>query len=158
MDIQQLGDLKTELGECPVWHGQQLWLLDCRAGVIYALDPDTGAITARHEVPPPLGCFAFNRDGRIVLALKEAIAMLDPGNGQLRTLARLDVSHPDLRLNDVRSRNNPGSNVVCFLTAFYDGCKCSEVLYTTICTAPNKYVVYFLAQHGLIFMKAHVIQ
>ncbi|MET1115964.1 MAG: SMP-30/gluconolactonase/LRE family protein [Comamonas sp.] len=100
MDIQQLGDLKTELGECPVWHGQQLWLLDCRAGVVYALDPDTGAITARHEVPPPLGSFAFNRDGRIVLALKEAIAMLDPGNGQLRTLARLDVSHPDLRLND----------------------------------------------------------
>lgn len=100
MEIKRLGELKTELGECPVWHGGRLWLLDCRAGVVYALNPETGAVTSRHEVPPPLGSFAFNHDGRIVLALKEAIAALDLANGHLRTLARLDVSHPDLRFND----------------------------------------------------------
>ncbi|MDO9436309.1 SMP-30/gluconolactonase/LRE family protein [Hydrogenophaga sp.] len=100
MEVQRLGELVAQLGECPVWHGGQLWLLDCRAGVLYALHPDTGAITARHEVPPPLGSFAFNEDGRVVLAMKEAVAALDLGNGHLRTLARLDVSHPDLRLND----------------------------------------------------------
>ncbi len=117
MDIKRLGELKTELGECPVWHEDQLWLLDCRAGVVYALNPDTGAITARHEVPPPLGSFAFNHDGRIVLALKDAIAALDLNNGQLRTLARLDVSHPDLRLNDGTSMPD-GSFVVGTMHVF----------------------------------------
>lgn len=100
MEIKRLGDLKTELGECPVWYGQQLWLMDCRMGLIYALDPDTGDITARHEVPPPVGSFAFNGDGCIVLALKEEIAALNLSNGYLRTLARMEVSHPHLRLND----------------------------------------------------------
>lgn len=100
MEIQRLGNLKTALGECPVWHDGQLWLLDCRAGLVIALDADTGAVTARHEVPPPLGSFAFNADGRIVLALKEQICALDPHTGHLQTLARIDASHEHLRLND----------------------------------------------------------
>lgn len=102
MEIQRLGSLKTALGECPVWHAAQLWLLDCRNGLIHALDPDTGQATARHEAPPPLGSFAFNGDGLdcIVLALKEEIAALDLRTGQLRTLARIEASSPHLRLND----------------------------------------------------------
>lgn len=102
MDIQPLGDLRTALGECPLWHGQQLWLLDCRAGLVHALDPDTGAVRARHAAPAPLGSFAFNGDGgdAIVLALKEEIAALDLRSGQLRTLARIEASSPNLRLND----------------------------------------------------------
>jgi sugar lactone lactonase YvrE len=102
MKIQRLGDLKLALGECPVWHGQQLWLLDCREGLILALDPETGRVTARHEAPAPLGSFAFNgEDGEaIVLSLKEEIAALDLRNGQLRMLARIEASHPRLRLND----------------------------------------------------------
>ncbi|MBO9514637.1 MAG: SMP-30/gluconolactonase/LRE family protein [Variovorax sp.] len=102
MEIQRLGDLKLALGECPVWHGGQLWLLDCRQGLILALDPGTGQVTARHEAPAPLGSFAFNGDGGdwIVLSLKEEIAALNLQSGQLRSLARIEVSHPDLRLND----------------------------------------------------------
>lgn len=102
MNIQRLGDVTTALGECPVWHGGLLWLLDCRAGLVMALDPNTGAVTARHEVPPPLGSFAFNGEGSdsIVLALKEEIAALNLRSGQLRSLARIEASHPDLRLND----------------------------------------------------------
>ncbi|VTU28651.1 L-arabinolactonase [Variovorax sp. PBL-H6] len=102
MEIQRLGNLKTALGECPVWHGARLWLMDCRQGLILALDPDTGLVTARHEAPPPLGSFAFNGDGLdgIVLALKEEIAALNLRTGQLRTLARIEASSPHLRLND----------------------------------------------------------
>jgi L-arabinonolactonase len=102
MKIQRLGDLTTALGECPLWHGQQLWLMDSRAGLVYSLDADTGEVTARHAAPAPLGSFAFNGDGgdAIVLALKEEIAALDLRHGQLRTLARIEVSSPHLRLND----------------------------------------------------------
>lgn len=100
MEIQRLGDLKTALGECPVWFEQRLWLLDCRAGLIMALDPDTGTVLARHEAPAPLGSFAFNQDGSIILAMKEQIAALNPGNGELRVLADIGCSLPHLRLND----------------------------------------------------------
>lgn len=31
MKIQRLGDITTQLGECPQWHGHRLWMLDCRA-------------------------------------------------------------------------------------------------------------------------------
>lgn len=117
MEIKRLGELKADLGECPVWHEGQLWLLDCRRGMVYALDPDSGAVTARHEVPPPLGSFAFNRDGAIVLALKDAIAALNLNDGRLRTLARLDVSHPDLRFNDGTSLPD-GSFVVGTMHVF----------------------------------------
>jgi hypothetical protein len=30
LEIHCRGELKLALGECPVWHGQQLWLMDCR--------------------------------------------------------------------------------------------------------------------------------
>lgn len=102
MKIRRLGDLKTALGECPLWHGEQLWLLDCREGLVLALDPDTGEVKARHPAPAPLGSFAFHGDGEdtVVLALKEEMAALDLRTGQLRTLARIEASHPHLRLND----------------------------------------------------------
>ena len=102
MEIHRLGELTTSLGECPVWHGRQLWLLDCREGLIHALNPDTGEATARHQAPAPLGSFAFDGDAgdRIVLALKEEIAALDLRTGKLRSLARIEASSPHLRLND----------------------------------------------------------
>jgi L-arabinonolactonase len=108
MEIQRLGDLKLALGECPVWHRQQLWLMDCREGLIYALDPDSGAVRARYEATPPLGSFAFNDDSgdsgdsgdSIVLSLKEEVALLSLRSGQLRSLARIEASSPHLRLND----------------------------------------------------------
>lgn len=100
MHIQRLGDLKLALGECPTWHDGRLWLLDCRQGLILALDPDSGRVVARHEAPAPLGSFAFNADGRVVLSLKEEIAALDLHDGSLRSLARIEASHPHLRLND----------------------------------------------------------
>jgi len=117
MEIRRLGELKTALGECPVWHEGRLWLLDCRAGFLCALDPDTGAVLQRHEVPPPLGSFAFNADGRVVLALKEQISSLDLGTGELRTLARIEASHPHLRLNDGTSMRD-GSFVVGTMHVF----------------------------------------
>ncbi|MEH3086584.1 MAG: SMP-30/gluconolactonase/LRE family protein [Xylophilus ampelinus] len=98
--IERLGGLTTALGECPVWHGQRLWLMDCRRGLILGLDPGTGAVLARHEAPAPTGSFAFDAGGGIVVALREEIALLDPATGRLRTLARIDASHPHLRLND----------------------------------------------------------
>jgi len=112
MNIQRLGAIRTELGESPVWYAGKLWLMDCRAGWIYALDPDSGEVKERYEVPAPLGSFAFNGDGRsVVVALKDQIAMLDLNTGALHTLARGEDLHPHLRWNDGISLDD-GSFVV----------------------------------------------
>lgn len=100
-DILPFGTVRTLLGECPVWDAARgcLWLIDSRAGLLLALDAQ-GGVCQRHELPPPLGSFALNHDGRLVLALHETVALFDPANGQLQTLGRLEEQHPHLRLND----------------------------------------------------------
>ena len=100
MKIERLGNLKAALGECPIWHENQLWMLDCRKGLLLSLDAGTGEHRIHCTVPPPIGSFAFNHDGRIVMALKEEIVAMDLASGQVWSLARLSDSHENLRLND----------------------------------------------------------
>lgn len=100
-EIQPFGTVHTRLGECPVWDAarQWLWCIDSREGLLLALDAG-GEECQRFEVPPPLGSFALNSDGRLVLALRETVVLLDPASGRLQTLGRLEEQHPNLRLND----------------------------------------------------------
>lgn len=100
MKIQRLGEITTQLGECPQWHGHHLWMLDCRAGSVLALDPDSGQVVQCTEVPPPLGSFAFNHDGALVLATKEHVLAVHPVTGRQQVLADLGCSLPHLRFND----------------------------------------------------------
>lgn len=99
--IARVGGVTTDLGECPLWDEAAglLWFMDCRRGLIHRMDPDGGA-HAQVAVPPPAGSFAFNEDGRLVVALKEELALVDPASGALARIARIDESHPNLRLND----------------------------------------------------------
>ncbi len=102
IDIEPLGSVRAALGECPIWdmENQRLWFMDCRAGLIHQINPATGGLVASSEVPAPAGSFALNADGRLVVALKEAIALYDPATGVLETIAQIEDSHPNLRLND----------------------------------------------------------
>ncbi|WP_396430265.1 SMP-30/gluconolactonase/LRE family protein [Limnohabitans sp.] len=92
---------KSALGECPLWdvRTESVWWLDCRRGVIHKKHTRTGS-HVQLELPAPLGSVAFNMDGRLVVALKEEIALLDPETGQIQRLGRLDEQHPNLRFND----------------------------------------------------------
>ncbi|OZI71793.1 SMP-30/gluconolactonase/LRE family protein [Bordetella genomosp. 12] len=101
MQIARIGTVRTALGECPVWDEKQgqLWMADCRAGLILALDPDSGA-ARQWQLPAPLGSFALNGDDALVVALKASFALLDLHAGSLCELASIGDSHPNLRLND----------------------------------------------------------
>lgn len=111
--ISRVGAFVADLGECPLWEAAsgRLWFMDCRRGLILGTDPesaanrgggggDDDAATTTVAVPAPAGSFAFNDDGRLVVALKEEIALVDPRDGALERIARIDDSHPNLRLND----------------------------------------------------------
>lgn len=101
MQIERIGTLRAALGECPVWDaaGGQLWMADCRKGLILSVTPDSGRLQS-WQLPAPLGSFAFNGEDELVVALKESFALFRPADGSLRTLADIGVSHPNLRLND----------------------------------------------------------
>lgn len=101
MQIERIGALRAALGESPVWDAPRarLWFMDCRRGLVHQVNIATGESVA-FAVPAPTGAFALNADGRLVLALKEDITLFDPAAKTLRMLARIDDSHPNLRLND----------------------------------------------------------
>ncbi|MBS3997156.1 MAG: SMP-30/gluconolactonase/LRE family protein [Hydrogenophaga sp.] len=116
----RVGALVTALGECPIWDPQRrrLWLLDCRVGHIHSIDLATG-VGALQTVPAPAGSMALNRDGRLIVALKEEVVLLDPERGTLRSLGRIDDQHPNLRLNDGAAMPD-GSFVVGTMHVFRD--------------------------------------
>ncbi len=101
MEIERIGTIQTDLGECPVWDGrrQRLWMTDCRQGLIYVIDPACGGSVA-YELPAPLGSFALNGEDSVVVAMKEHVAIFTPSTGALRHIAAIDDRHPNLRLND----------------------------------------------------------
>jgi len=102
MTVSPLGQIQTRLGECPIWDVETglLWLVDGRAGLIVAMDATSGAVSRRIELPAPLGSFAINADGRLIVATRREIILFDPRNGEQAKLAELEVDHPNLRLND----------------------------------------------------------
>lgn len=101
MRIEQIGQLRTALGECPVWDAEEsrLWMADCRKGLIYALDVETGRFET-YELPAPIGSFALNAQDELVVALKEDFALYRLADRSIRILANIGDSHPNLRLND----------------------------------------------------------
>lgn len=120
--VERVGTLCTLLGESPVWDAvhQRLWCVDSRAGQVWHIDPQGGHAVCHsvcHSVEPPLGSLALNDDGRLVLAMRDAVALYAPDRGDLQVLARLEVPHPHWRLNDGKALPD-GSFVVGSMHVF----------------------------------------
>src|SRR5690606_18303424 len=99
LSIARCGDLKLDLGECPVWEeaNQKLWLMDCRQGRIYSMDRDWNA-SLEAKIEPPTGSFALCADGSLIVSRKETIVRRREGKEEI--LAQIEESHPNMRLND----------------------------------------------------------
>lgn len=98
--IRRLGDSVDLLGESPCWdaQAQALCWIDSLAGTLHRLWPATGRCEL-HTLPAPVGSIALC-DGGVVAALRNSFARYDFATQALRTLATIDVDHPDVRLND----------------------------------------------------------
>lgn len=101
--IRRIGTSKDLLGESPCWDERDgaLWWVDSLGGLVRRLtvEPQPGAAQA-HSLPAPIGSIALCQGGGILLALKDGFGHYDPATGLLEPLARIDVEHPDVRLND----------------------------------------------------------
>ena len=96
-------DIKAELGECPLWCGQEnaLYWIDIYSGRLNRFDPATGQNRV-WTLPEPIGSFALATDGAVLLALKSGLWRYDLETEERTPLAAPESHLPNNRLNDGR--------------------------------------------------------
>ncbi len=102
MRIEVLLDLKTRLGESPVWdvEQQRLWWVDSLDGRLFACNAQGGAIKS-WDVRQKIGSFALRQSGEgAVVALQNGVHLLDFASGELTLLHHPEADRPFNRLND----------------------------------------------------------
>ncbi|MET0399471.1 MAG: SMP-30/gluconolactonase/LRE family protein [Longimicrobiaceae bacterium] len=92
---------RARLGEGPSWDAEAavLWWVDIHNHRVHRWDPAAGEDTV-YEVGETVGCAHPAADGRVVLALRRGVALLDPASGAVEFLATLLPERAGLRLND----------------------------------------------------------
>ena len=99
--IENVLTARARLGECPVWDSERRLLawVDVYNHRLHQFDPATGG-DRYFETGEPVTAIALTRDARLLLALRDRLALLDQRTGTLDELCRIDLGRPDTRLND----------------------------------------------------------
>ena len=103
-DPKCLIDARAVVGEGPLWHPveQLLYWIDIKNPHLYRLDPRTGEARA-WPMPERIGCYAFRRDGTLLVALKSGFHLFEPATGELRRICDPEEHLPGNRFNDGRT-------------------------------------------------------
>jgi sugar lactone lactonase YvrE len=104
MSLSKIEDVLTaraRLGECPVWDPERALLawVDVYNHRVHQFEPATGG-DRYFETGEVVPAIALTDGDRLLLALRDRLALLDPRTGALEPLCRIDLGHPDTRLND----------------------------------------------------------
>lgn len=102
VEIEVVVDVKTTLGESPVWDQEQqlLYWVDSMDGRVFRCTADGSGIRA-WEVGQKIGSMALTHHGNgAILALQDGLYELAFGTGDLTLLAEVEADLPDNRLND----------------------------------------------------------
>ena len=98
----ELLPIRAKLGESPVWDAdhEALWFVDILAPAVHRYDVASEALET-WPMPGPCGSIGLCTSGRILVALKRSIQLLDPTSGRLEHFAHVEVDGPaGNRLND----------------------------------------------------------
>ncbi|MFE0753711.1 SMP-30/gluconolactonase/LRE family protein [Inquilinus sp. NPDC058860] len=102
MQIEVLVDVKTTLGEGPLWDAQQerLYWIDSFDGRVFRATADGREIRC-WDVPQKIGSMAIRKDGRgAVVSLARGFHFLDFQTGDVALIADPEPDKPNNRLND----------------------------------------------------------
>lgn len=101
MTCELVLDIRTELGEGPLWDDQRMRLLfvDIMRGHIHEFDPATGKDRIV-DVGRPVGCVALTERGDWVAGASDGFYRVDPKTGRVTLLASVEADLPDNRMND----------------------------------------------------------
>jgi sugar lactone lactonase YvrE len=101
MDVQHVLAARARLGECPLWNParQRLDWVDVYNHRVHEFDPATR--DDRHvDAGDVVSAVALTDDDRLLIALRDRLALLEVASGTVETLHRFQFSRPDTRLND----------------------------------------------------------
>jgi len=101
MRIDILVDVKTTLGEGPLWDvdEQRLYWIDSADGRIFRCTADGREVRA-WDVPQKIGSMALRRQGGAVLSLARGFHFLDFDTGEVELIIDPEPDKPANRLND----------------------------------------------------------
>lgn len=94
-------DARADLGEGPSWDpaARRLIWVDINTGTVHRFDPSSGE-DERFDAGQPVGAAVPASDGRLVLAVSDGFAFLDPNTGTLERIADVEADRPDTMMND----------------------------------------------------------
>jgi sugar lactone lactonase YvrE len=94
-------DARAEVGEGPVWDDarEQLVWVDIYRGEVHLLDPVLGR-DRTFAVGQPVGVARPTADERLVLAVRDGFALLDPDSERIEPLADVEADLPGNLMND----------------------------------------------------------
>lgn len=98
-------DAHALLGEGPRWHGAEhrLYWVDIATDTLHRFDPATGTNETR-LFRAPIGCFAFDAKGGLLLAMKDGFATLADWDADPVPFGdQIFADRPDIRFNDGRT-------------------------------------------------------
>jgi len=101
MRIDVLVDVKTTIGEGPVWdvQEQRLYWIDVVGCRVFRCTADGREVRA-WDTPEPIGSMALRRGGGAVLSLANGFHFLDFNTGDTQLIVNPEPDKPHTRLND----------------------------------------------------------
>ncbi len=101
MRIEVLVDVKTTLGEGPLWDvdEQRLYWIDSFDGRVFRCTADGREIRS-WDVPQKIGSMALRRQGGAVLSLQQGFHFLDFRTGEVELIVDPEPDRPNNRIND----------------------------------------------------------
>jgi len=101
VQIAIVADVKTELGEGPLWDAaeQRLYWIDSSAGKVFRCTADGRELRA-WDVPQKIGALALRAGGGALVALQRGIHFLDFSTGEVELVVDPEPDLPANRLND----------------------------------------------------------
>lgn len=102
-DLQVLIDTPVLLGESPLWHPEEqvLYWIDIAGLAIHRFDPRS-RVRQSWTVPSEPGCIAWCSDGRLLVAMRAGIALLNTRTGALSPITEAPYDSSRIRFNDGR--------------------------------------------------------
>ena len=96
--------IRALLGECPRWHGAEgaLYWVDIAAQCLHRWSSRSGFVATRH-FDAPVACFAFRKQGGLILGMKNGCATIDDWDAPVKDFGEQFLADQPLhRLNDGR--------------------------------------------------------
>lgn len=104
-------DVKSKVGECPLWHPleKKLYWIDILKGIVYHYNPKTGVVGEAYR-GDVIGGYTIQEDGSLLLFMERGAVKLWKNN-KLITLIEEFPALKDTRFNDVIA--DPAGRVFC---------------------------------------------